>query len=134
LTIEILLAIFNHMVKYVDAELDAVFHALADSTRRNMLHHMSKGGSTVTELAKPFDMSLAAISKHLKVLERANLISRKKEGRIHHCYLNAEAMLSANEWLAHYDKFWNNKLDALESFLDQQAFKTKDEKSNDRNK
>ena len=121
-------AILNHMVKYMDPELDAVFHALADATRRHMLHHMSKGVSTVTELANPFDMSLAAISKHLKVLERANLITRKKEGRIHHCYLNAEAMVSANEWLAYYDKFWNEKLDALESFLEQQSIETKDGK------
>jgi len=109
------------MINIQQSELDDVFHALADSTRRALLEKMSQGKSAISELAEPFDMSLTAISKHLKVLERAKLVTRQKKGRTYHCYLNAEAMVSASEWLAHYHQFWECRLDSLEDFLNSES-------------
>lgn len=96
------------------AYLDDVFRALADPTRRAMIKRLSTGDRTVTELADPFDMSLAAASKHIKVLERASLIQRTIEGRTHTCRLNADALAAANRWIAYYERFWTDRLDALE--------------------
>ncbi|MGP4081107.1 ArsR/SmtB family transcription factor [Pseudalkalibacillus sp. R45] len=97
--------------------LDEIFHALADSTRREMLHMMSEKERTVSELAQPFDMSLAGISKHIKVLERANLVDRSVKGRTHTCRLNTESLSQAMEWLRFYEKYWNNRFDMLENEL-----------------
>jgi DNA-binding transcriptional ArsR family regulator len=97
--------------------LDNVFRALADPTRRAMIHRLSAGARTVTELAEPFDMSLAAASKHIKVLERASLIERTIDGRTHTCRLNAGALAEANRWIEYYERFWNDRLDALEAEL-----------------
>ncbi|ALC81983.1 MULTISPECIES: ArsR/SmtB family transcription factor [Bacillus] len=97
--------------------LNEIFHALADSTRREMVHMMSQKERTVSELAEPFDMSLAAISKHLKVLERANLVERKVNGRTHLCRLNTESLSQATEWLRFYERFWSNRFDILENEL-----------------
>lgn len=97
--------------------LDATFHALSDRTRRAMLRGLAEGPRTVGELAAPFAMSLAAASKHIKVLEAAGLIERAVKGRVHLCRLSAEPMHAGAEWLRHYDKFWNARLDALEAAL-----------------
>ena len=95
-----------------------------------MLAQLSKGPARVTDLARPFEISLAAASKHIKVLETAGLINREVEGRTHVCHLSAEPMHAGMEWIRHYQKFWNTKLDALERLLIDDD-KTK-ENSNDR--
>ncbi|MFN4225231.1 MAG: ArsR/SmtB family transcription factor [Hyphomonas sp.] len=99
------------------ARLDAVFHALGDATRRRMLRELTGGARTVTELAEPFEMSLAAVSKHIKALEGAGLIRREVRGRTHVCHLEAGPLASASEWLAFYERFWTGRLDILESLL-----------------
>jgi len=97
--------------------LDDVFHALADPTRRAMLSTLAKAPLTVGELAVPFDMSLNAVSKHIKVLEGAGLVRRSIEGRQHICHLDARPMHAGMEWIRHYEKFWQQRLDLLESLL-----------------
>ncbi|WP_240508161.1 ArsR/SmtB family transcription factor [Virgibacillus indicus] len=109
--------IFNYMVNHNNDNLNYIFHALADSTRREMVHMMAQKERTVSELAEPFDMSLAGISKHIKVLERANLVERSVNGRTHICHLNTESLSQATEWLRFYEKFWSNRFDLLESEL-----------------
>jgi len=101
--------------------LDAVFHALSDPTRRAMLQSLSGTQHTVGELARPFDISLAAASKHIKVLERAGLVRRSIEGRTHVCSLEAAPMHAGMEWIRHYEKFWNARLDVLETLLAEDA-------------
>lgn len=105
------------MVEYLSNQLDTVFHALADPTRRGMLSALGSGPSTISDLAKPYDMSLAAASKHVKKLEAAGLIEREVVGRVHHCRLSPERLKAAAEWLRHYEHFWNVRLDALEAAL-----------------
>ena len=105
------------MVEYQTSQLDTVFHALGDATRRRMLAHLAKGECTVSELAEPFSMSLAAASKHIKSLEGAGLITREVKGRTHYCRLNAAPLASAQGWLNFYEKFWTHSLDALEALL-----------------
>ena len=105
------------MVDYSPQQLDSVFHALADPTRRALLKSLSEGERTISELAAPFDMSLEAVSKHVKVLERAGLVDRTIEGRTHICRLNAEPMHGGMEWIRHYEKYWNRRLDILEDLL-----------------
>jgi DNA-binding transcriptional ArsR family regulator len=102
------------MVEQNNSHLDAVFHALGDATRRRMLLALSEGDHTVTQLAEPFDMSLAAASKHVKALEGAGLISREVRGRTHICRLNASPLSEASEWLRFYERFWNTRLDRLD--------------------
>jgi len=97
--------------------LDAVFRALGDATRRQMMRELSLGERTVTQLAKPFDMSLAAASKHVKVLEGAGLLHREVRGRTHWCRIEARPLAEANAWLLAYERFWNDRLDALEHLL-----------------
>ena len=110
------------MVKYQDPALDAVFAALADSTRRGILESLSNGGDVaVSELAAPHDMSLPGFMKHLKVLEDAGLVSRTKEGRVVSCTLEAQPMKQASAWMARYEKFWTEKLDSLARYLYQQG-------------
>jgi len=101
------------------AHLDSIFHALADPTRRDMLQSLSHQERTVTELAAPFRMSLAAASKHVKVLEHAGLIRRTVQGRTHICRLAPELLAEAHEWIRFYEQFWNERLDALERELAQ---------------
>jgi DNA-binding transcriptional ArsR family regulator len=98
-------------------QLDIVFHALADPTRRQMLRELALRERTVTELANPFDMSLAAASKHVKVLERAGLLKRTIRGRTHTCRLDPDPLGAAHTWLRFYERFWNDRLDALEREL-----------------
>ena len=93
--------------------LDAVFGALTDRTRRAMLARLAKGPATVTELARPFAISLPAVSRHLKVLEQAELIERRVDGRLHHCTLDVAALREAESWLQHYRGFWEDTLQAL---------------------
>lgn len=105
------------MVELNADALNSVFHALGDATRRQMLAELSRGERTVGELAEPFDMSLAAASKHIKTLEKAGLIRREVHGRTHACRLDPGPLASAAEWLGHYARFWTGRLDALERIL-----------------
>ena len=105
------------MVEYYSDRLDALFHALADPTRRAMLRSLSRQQRTVGELAAPFAMSLAAASKHIKVLESAGLVRRTVEGRTHVCRLDARPMQGGIEWMRSYERFWNQRLDVLEELL-----------------
>ena len=104
------------MVEY-STHLDAVFHALADPTRRAMLGHLAERELTIGELATPFHMSFAGASKHVRVLEDAGLVKRTIRGRTHLCRLEAARLAEANAWLRRYERFWNAKLDALEALL-----------------
>ncbi len=97
--------------------LSVIFAALADPTRRAILAHLAKGEASVTELAKPFEMSLPAISKHLKVLERAQLIARSREAQWRPCRLEAEPLKDAADWIEQYRQFWDERLDRLEDYL-----------------
>jgi|SRR5579859_8168297 len=106
------------MVNNAPARLDVVFSALADPTRRAILERLARSEASVTELAAPFEMSLPAISKHLRILEHAGLIAREKEGRIHHMRLAAAPMKDAAEWLEHYRRFWDDQFDNLAAFLE----------------
>ena len=105
------------MVKQNSQLLDLIFHALGDSTRRQMLEQLSRGERTVGELAEPFEISLAAVSKHIKALENAGLISREVKGRTHTCRLEPQRLATAHQWLSAYQKFWNSSLDKLEKLL-----------------
>ena len=98
-------------------QLDSVFQALSDGTRRRMLRSLSIQPRSVGELAAPFQISLAAASKHIKVLERAGLVQRQIQGRTHLCQLRAEALAEAEQWLQYYQQFWSERLDALELAL-----------------
>ena len=105
------------MVEYKTSQLDTIFHALGDATRRGMLTQLASGTRTVSQLAEPFDMSLAAASKHIKALEAAGLVRRDVQGRTHVCHLNPGPLANAHQWLAYYEIFWTNRLDALEALL-----------------
>jgi DNA-binding transcriptional ArsR family regulator len=109
-------AIVNRVVDDPVA-MDAVFHALASQTRREMLARLSAGPLTVGELAAPLAMSLAAAAKHVQVLERAGLIHRRIDGRRHICRLEPGPLASAQAWLAFYERHWNESLDALEGLF-----------------
>ena len=108
------------MVKYSQDELDAVFGALADRTRRRILESLSGGELAVSELAAPHEMSLPGFMKHLRVLEDAGLIARSKEGRVVSCELSAAPMRDAATWISRYEKFWTAQLDSLARYLYQQ--------------
>src|SRR5947208_1304324 len=99
--------------------LDTTFAALADPTRRAILARLSSGETSVTELAEPFQMSLPAVSKHLKVLERAGLITRGREAQWRPCRLEAGPMKGAVDWLEHYRRFWEASFDRLDDYLRQ---------------
>src|SRR2546429_8283821 len=109
-------SILTHMVEY-SAHLDAVFHALADPTRRAMLGHLAERELTIGELATPFHMSFAGASKHVRVLENAGLVKRTISGRTHLCRLEAARLAEADAWLRRYEHFWSAKLDSLEALL-----------------
>ena len=97
--------------------LSTTFSALADPTRRAILARLALGEATVNEIAEPFDISLPAISKHLKVLERAKLIARGREAQWRPCKLKAAPLKDASEWLAHYRRFWQQSFDRLDDYL-----------------
>ena len=110
--------------------MNSIFHALGDATRRQMLRDLASGERTVSDLAKPFAMSLAAASKHIRVLEGAGLIRREVRGRTHVCRLDPGPLASAHEWLGFYERFWNSRLDVLEQLLrDEDVVKSKTRKS-----
>ena len=102
----------------MESGLDAIFHALSDPTRRAILRDIAGGERTVGAVAKPYPISLAATSKHLKVLERANLIHREKRGSYQIVRINPEPLRQAEEWLAFYEKFWNERLDVVQAILE----------------
>jgi DNA-binding transcriptional ArsR family regulator len=106
------------MVELSVASLDSVFHALSDATRRAILRDVSREARTVGQIAEPYNMSLAAVSKHLQVLERADLIRREKKGNFRMVQLNADNLRAAQEWLAYYETFWTGQLDALQNYLE----------------
>jgi DNA-binding transcriptional ArsR family regulator len=112
------------MVNYDSNQLDLIFYALSDPTRRQILRMIKEGTQTIGELADPFKMSLAAISKHIKILEKAKLLKREKIGRIHECSFNPEALRSAEECLKFYTNFWNESLNAFADELEGNKKKT----------
>lgn len=121
------------MVELQTTRLDAIFHVLGDTTRRRMLRELAIGERTVSQLAEPFAMSLAAASKHIKALESAGLIRREVRGRTHLCRLNPAPLASAHEWISFYERFWTARLDDLERLLRiEDARKTPPKKGNNR--
>lgn len=120
------------MVELQTSHLDPVFHALGDTTRRRMLRDLAGGERTVGQLAEPFAISLAAASKHIKVLENAGLIRREVRGRTHLCRLDPGPLATAHEWLSFYERFWTDRLDALDRLLrEEDARKTPDPEGGD---
>src|SRR5436309_9587073 len=121
------------MVELHAPEMNSVFHALGDATRRHMLRDLAGGERTVSQLAEPFAISLAAASKHIKVLENAGLIRREVRRRTHLCRLDPGPLASAHEWLGFYERFWTGHLDVLDRLLrEDDARKTKPAKKGDR--
>ena len=106
------------MVESDTLRLNELFRALSDPTRRAMLRDLAAGPRTVGKLAAPYEISLAGASKHIQMLERAGLIRREVQGRVHTCRLDARPMHAGAEWLRHYERFWNRKLDVLEALLE----------------
>jgi DNA-binding transcriptional ArsR family regulator len=102
----------------VENRLDRTFHALADPTRRGMLANLALGAKSIGELAEPFAMTLAGASKHVKVLEDAGLITRRKAGRTHVISIDAKPLEEAERWLRQWEKFWNVRLDRLEALIE----------------
>ena len=106
------------MVKYSSRTLNKTFAALADPTRRRILAHLARGDQRVTELARPHAMSLPAVSKHLRVLEKAGLLRRHRYGRVHEMQLDAKPLKQAAQWVEEYRKFWERSLDRLAAYLE----------------
>jgi len=117
------------MVEYNSKLLDRTFGALADPTRRRILAQLAKGDECVTVLARPHAMSLAAVSKHLIVLEKAGLLKRRRNGRVHSLALEAKPMHEAQAWINQYRKFWDGNLDQFEKYLDK--LQTKENQTDD---
>jgi DNA-binding transcriptional ArsR family regulator len=113
------------MVNYSSKTLDRTFAALADPTRRRILAHLARGDRCVTELAKSHAMSLPAVSKHLRVLEKAGLLRRRRYGRVHEMQLKAKPLQQATQWMEEYRKFWEGSLDRLAAYLEKPAGKGK---------
>jgi len=109
------------MVNSSELVLDATFAALADPTRRAILTRLAEGETSVGELAAPFEISLPAISKHLRVLERAGLLKQEKDGRLRRCKLEAQPLRDAQVWIERYRMFWEGQLDQLAAYLAKQA-------------
>ena len=105
------------MVEQYHSRLDLIFRALGDSTRRAMLERLAKGEHTVGELAQPYEMSLAAASKHIQTLEKAGLVKRTVRGRIHYCRIVPQPLARADSWLRHYEKLWDTRIDRLTALL-----------------
>lgn len=107
------------MVKYSQDPLSAVFGALSDPTRRAILERLARGEFTVSELAEPFDMSLPAVSKHLKVLEEAGLLHRLRDGRLRRCRLDPAPLGAASNWIESHRAFWDAQFQRLERYLEE---------------
>ena len=105
------------MVELETPQLDTVFRALGDATRRQMLRDLAGGERTVGQLARPFSISLAAASKHIKALENAGLIRREVRGRTHLCHLEPGPLAGAHQWLNYYERYWSGRLARLEQLL-----------------
>jgi len=105
------------MVEHQSRSLDLVFHALSDPTRREILKMLTQRRFTIGELADPFRMSLAAVSKHIKVLEAAGLLTRTRDGRIHRCAMNAAPLKGAQDVIRFYQDFWEDRFKALDRYL-----------------
>ena len=120
--------LINHMVEHVVSpdHLSATFSALADPTRRAILARLSTGEATVTELAEPFEMSMPAISKHLKVLERAGLVARSREAQWRPCRLEAAPLQDVAAWVEDYRRIWEQRFDRLDTYL--RELQTKEKK------
>ena len=108
-----------------DNQLDVTFHALADPTRRGMLANLALGEKSIGELAAPFAMSFAGASKHVKVLEDAGLIARRRQGRSHLISIEARPLEEAERWLRQWEKFWNVRLDRLQALVESNEEKSK---------
>jgi DNA-binding transcriptional ArsR family regulator len=115
------------MVKYSSRTLDRTFAALSDPTRRRMLEHLATGDRCVTDLARPYRMSLPAVSKHLRVLENAGLVRRRRNGRVHRLKLRAAPMQQAQAWIEEYRRFWEESFDRLGHYLQEITSKEKNE-------
>jgi len=109
--------ILNQMV-YYSTTLDNTFSALSDPTRRAIISKLADGEIPIMEIAAPFDMSLPAVTKHIRILEEAGLVIQRKQGRVRYCRLNAKPLRDAAQWLVFYQKFWDAKLDSLANFLE----------------
>ena len=120
------------MVELQTPQLDSIFHALGDATRRQMLRDLTGGERTVGQLAEPFEISLAAASKHIKALEGAGLIRREVRGRTHVCRLDPGPLASANDWLSYYERFWTQSLDKLDALLRAEQQKQSQKKEPDK--
>ena len=129
LQIETAPLIVNRMVKYSSRILNRTFAALADPTRRRILAHLARGDTRVTDLARPHAMSLPAVSKHLRVLEKAGLLRRRRYGRVHEMQLDAKPLKQAAQWVEEYRKFWEGSLDRLAEYLEKTS-KTETRKEN----
>lgn len=108
------------MVELSTAVLDSIFHALSDGTRRAILLDLTAEGKSIGEIAKPYRMSLAAVSKHVQILERAELVERKRRGQFQFVRLNPKNLRAAQDWLAFYENFWSAQLDSLQAMLETQ--------------
>ena len=109
------------MVKYSPTGLDLTFAALADPIRRAIVARLSHGETSVGELARPFSVSLPAISRHLRVLEAAGLLVQERRGRVRQCRLRPKPMTAASEWLRRHEQFWTSRLDALAEHLERHS-------------
>ncbi len=107
------------MVKHSTARLDDTFSALSDPTRRAILKRLSRGPASMGDLAQPFGITWPAITKHVKALERARLVRREQDGRVHTIHLEAKPMRAARQWLDDYRMFWEQRFDALDAFLEE---------------
>jgi len=105
----------------ITASLDYVLAAISDPTRRAILDRLTRGPACVTDVAEPFDMSLAAVSKHVQTLERAGLVRRQRKGREHTLSLDARPLRQVVRWTSRYERFWNEHLDRLEAFFTQKG-------------
>jgi DNA-binding transcriptional ArsR family regulator len=106
------------MVNNTPSQMDAIFMALSDATRRGMIRRLSRGTATIGELGRPYRISKPAVTKHVKVLERAGLIRRERDGRLHRCTLNPGPMQEAEAWIERHRKFWEGRLDALARYVE----------------
>jgi DNA-binding transcriptional ArsR family regulator len=107
----------NNNISHDSAQLNLIFSALSDPTRRAMLLKLADKELSIADLSAPFDISKSAVTKHIKVLEKAGLLRRTINGRVHHCRLAVDPLHAASDWMAFYQKFWHNKLDALDSYF-----------------
>lgn len=110
-------------------QLDRTFAALSDPTRRRILEHLAEGDRCVTDLARPYRMSLPAVSKHLRVLEQAGLVRRRRDGRVHRLALQAAPMQQAQQWIEEYRRFWEQSFDRLDAYLQNLQNQTNNDQS-----